>query len=59
VYVTHSLQMSKALMEHGRRHSMIPLSGITHRPTDPAAAANMLNIQVEFLRRALGVPIPE
>jgi len=59
VYVTHSLQMSKALMEHGRRHSMIPLSGITHRPTDPAAAANMLHIQVEFLRRALRVPIPE
>ena len=26
VYVAHSLRMSKALMEHGRRHSMIPLS---------------------------------
>ena len=59
VYVTHSLQLSKALMEHGRRHAMIPLSGITHRPTDEAAAANMLKIQVEFLRRALGIPIPE
>ena len=59
VYVTHSLQMSKALMEHGRRHAMIPLSGITHRPTDEVAADNMLNIQVEFLRRALGIPIPE
>jgi dipeptidyl-peptidase-4 len=59
VYVTHSLQLSKALMEHGRRHAMIPLSGITHRPTDEAAAANMLKIQVEFLRRALGIPTPE
>ncbi len=58
VYVTHSLQLSKALMEHGRRHAMIPLSGITHRPTDEAAAANMLKIQVDFLRRALGVSIP-
>jgi dipeptidyl-peptidase-4 len=56
VYVTHSLRMSKALMENGRRHSMIPLSGITHRPTDEVAAANMLKIQVEFLHRALGVP---
>ena len=46
-------------MEHGRRHAMIPLSGITHRPTDEVAADNMLNIQVEFLRRALGIPIPE
>jgi dipeptidyl-peptidase-4 len=59
VYVTHSLQMSKALMEHGRRHAVIPLSGITHRPTDEVAAANMLKIQVEFLRRALAIPLPE
>ena len=34
VYVAHALRMSKALMEAGRRHAMIPLSGITHRPTD-------------------------
>jgi dipeptidyl-peptidase-4 len=55
VYVTHALQMSKALMEAGRRHAMIPLSGITHRPIDEHAAENMLTIQVEFLRRSLGV----
>jgi dipeptidyl-peptidase-4 len=47
VYVTHALQMSKALMEAGRRHAMIPLSGITHRPIDERAAENMLNIEVE------------
>jgi dipeptidyl-peptidase-4 len=55
VYVAHSLLMSKALMEAGRRHSMIPLSGITHRPIDERAAENMLLIEVEFLRRALGI----
>ncbi len=38
---------------------MIPLSGITHRPTDEAAAENMLKIEVEFLRRALDLPVPE
>lgn len=38
----------------GRRHAMIPLSGITHRPVDPAAAQAMLGIEVGFLRRALG-----
>jgi dipeptidyl-peptidase-4 len=59
VYVAHSLLMSKALMEAGRRHSMIPLSGITHRPTDEAAAENMLKIEVEFLRRALDMPLPD
>ena len=40
-------------MEAGRRHAMIPLSGITHRPIDPAAAEAMLEIEVEFLHRAL------
>jgi dipeptidyl-peptidase-4 len=53
VYVAHSLLMSKALMEAGRRHSMIPLSGITHRPTDERAAEAMLLIEVDFLKRAL------
>ena len=55
VYVTHALQMSKALLEAGRRHAMIPLSGITHRPIDARAAENMLRIEVEFLQRSLGV----
>jgi dipeptidyl-peptidase-4 len=55
VYVTHALQMSKALMEAGRRHAMIPLSGITHRPIDERAAENMLKIEAEFLERSLGV----
>jgi dipeptidyl-peptidase-4 len=58
VYVTHALQMSKALMEAGRRHAMIPLSGITHRPIDEHAAENMLTIEVEFLRRSLGIEVP-
>ena len=43
------------LLEAGRRHSLIPLSGITHRPVDPVAAENMLRIEVEFLQRALGI----
>ena len=55
VYVAHSLRMSRALMEGGRPHSLIPLSGITHRPVDPAAAENMLLIEVDFLRRSLGI----
>jgi dipeptidyl-peptidase-4 len=55
VYVANSLLLSKALLEAGRRHSLIPLSGITHRPVDPTAAENMLKIEVEFLQRALGI----
>jgi dipeptidyl-peptidase 4 len=56
VYVVHSLRMSQALMAAGRPHAVIPLSGITHRPTDPVAAERMLMIEVSFLRRALGDP---
>ena len=37
---------------------MIPLSGITHRPIDPAAAENMMKIEVDFLRRSLGIADP-
>jgi dipeptidyl-peptidase-4 len=47
--------MSKALMEAGRRHTFIPLSGITHRPVEPASAEALREIEVDFLRRALGV----
>jgi dipeptidyl-peptidase-4 len=54
VYAAHSLRMSRALMEAGRRHAFLPLSGITHRPVDPAAAEAMLEIEVEFLRHSLG-----
>lgn len=46
--------MMKTPMEAGRRRAVIPLSGITHRPVDPAAAQAMLEIEVGFLRRALG-----
>ncbi len=53
VYAVHALRMSKALMEAGRAHSMIPLSGLTHRPRDPVAAERMLILEVEFLHRAL------
>lgn len=59
VHVVHSLLMSKALMAAGRRHSMIPLSGITHRPVDETAAENMLLIEVGFLRRGLGLISPK
>jgi dipeptidyl-peptidase-4 len=59
VYAAHTLRLSKALMEAGRPHAFIPLSGITHRPTDPAAAEAMLQIEVDFLWRALAVAEPQ
>ena len=58
VYVANTLRLSQALMEAGRLHSVIPLSGITHAPSRPDVAENMLLLQVRFLRDALGLPEP-
>jgi dipeptidyl-peptidase-4 len=55
VYVANTLRLSKALMEAGRFHSVIPLSGITHAPSQPEVAENLLLLQVRFLREALGL----
>ena len=58
VYVANTLRLSRALMEAGRLHSVIPLSGITHAPSQPEVAENLLLLQVRFLRNALGLREP-
>jgi dipeptidyl-peptidase 4 len=58
VYVANTLRLSRALMEAGRLHSVIPLSGITHAPSQPEVAENLLLLQVRFLRDALGLREP-
>ena len=54
VVVAHSLQLSQRLMEHGRPHTVLPLSGVTHMTPQEEVAENLLLLQVEFLQRALG-----
>ena len=56
VYVANTLQLSQRLLEAGRPHTVLPLSGITHAPRDPEVAENLLLLQVRFLRDALGIP---
>jgi dipeptidyl-peptidase-4 len=56
VFVAHSLRMSSALLAAGYPHSVLPLSGITHITSQETVAENMLLFQVEFLKRALGLP---
>ena len=58
VYVANTLQLSRRLLEAGRPHAVLPLSGITHAPRDPEVAENLLQLQVRFLRDALGIPEP-
>ena len=55
VFVAHSLRLSSALLAAGYPHSVLPLSGVTHMTPQEVVAENMLMLQVDFLRQALGV----
>ncbi len=55
VVVAHSLRLSSALLAAGRPHSVLPLSGVTHMAAQEEVAENLLLLQVDFLRSALGL----
>ncbi|MDG2160699.1 MAG: prolyl oligopeptidase family serine peptidase [Acidimicrobiales bacterium] len=54
VVAAHTLQFSRALLEAGRPHRVLPISGVTHMTPQPEVAENLLLVQLEFLREALG-----
>ncbi|GFH37747.1 S9 family peptidase [Streptomyces pacificus] len=54
VVVAHSLRLSSALLAAGRPHELIPLTGVTHMTPQEQVAENLLLLQADFLRRALG-----
>jgi len=56
VFVAHSLRLSSALLAAGYPHSVLPLSGVTHMTPQEVVAENMLTLQVDFLKEALGLP---
>jgi dipeptidyl-peptidase-4 len=55
VVAAHSLRLSRALLEAGRPHTFLPLSGVTHMTPQEVVAENLLRVQVAFLRDALGL----
>jgi len=55
VTVAHTLRLSTALLAAGRPHSVLPLSGVTHMASQEEVAENLLLLQVDFLRTALGI----
>ena len=55
VVVAHTLRLSRALLEAGRPHTVLPLSGVTHMTPHEVVAENLLLVQLDFLRRALGL----
>ncbi|HTF53723.1 MAG TPA: prolyl oligopeptidase family serine peptidase, partial [Pseudonocardia sp.] len=54
VVAAHTLRLSAALLAAGRPHSVLPLSGVTHMTPQEEVAENLLLLQVDFLRAALG-----
>jgi dipeptidyl-peptidase-4 len=53
VVVAHTLQLSAALFEAGRRHELTLHPHVTHLSRSEAATENLLRLQLDFLRRAL------
>lgn len=56
VVAAHTLRLSQALLEAGRAHSVLPLSGVTHMTPQETVAENLLLLQVDWLRDALRLP---
>ncbi|MDA3650301.1 prolyl oligopeptidase family serine peptidase [Saccharopolyspora indica] len=54
VVLAHALRLSAALTAAARPHTVLPLPGVSHMPTDETTSENLLLLQVDFLRKALG-----
>ena len=54
VVPAHALRMSSALLAAGRPHEFVPLTGATHMGGSSEATANLIHLELDFLRRALG-----
>lgn len=55
VVVAHTLKLSAALLAAGRPHEVLPLTGVTHMTPQEEVAENLLLLQVDFLKRSLGM----
>ena len=55
VVVAHTLRLSGALLAAGRPHQVLPLTGMTHMADDEVVDENLNLLQLEFVRRSLGI----
>ncbi len=55
VYVANTLRLSTALFEAGRHHELVLIPNATHLTRSEAVTENLLRVQLDFLRRSLGV----
>ncbi|HTW04726.1 MAG TPA: prolyl oligopeptidase family serine peptidase [Streptosporangiaceae bacterium] len=54
VVVANTLRLSAALLAAGRPHTVLPLAGTTHMALQENVAENLLVLEADFLKRALG-----
>jgi dipeptidyl-peptidase-4 len=54
VFVAHTLRLSQRLLESGRAHTLLPLTGMTHMATGEEAAEHLAALEMQFLAKALG-----
>ncbi len=55
VVAAHTLRLSTALLGAAAPHQVLPLSGVTHMTPQEAVAENLLWLQLDFIRRSLGM----
>jgi dipeptidyl-peptidase-4 len=53
VVVAHTLRLSQRLLEAGRPHAVLPLTGVTHMASQEDVAENLLHLQMAFIADAL------
>jgi dipeptidyl-peptidase-4 len=60
VVVAHTVRLSAALLEAGRRHELVLLPNVTHMSNARSTEERLLLLELDFLRRSLGMtPTPE
>lgn len=55
VLVSNSLKLSSALLEAGKAHEVLPLTGVTHMTPQEVVAENLMLLELDFLNRALQI----
>ncbi|HJM29394.1 MAG TPA: prolyl oligopeptidase family serine peptidase [Acidimicrobiales bacterium] len=55
VVAAHTFQLSQALLEAGKPHEVLPLSGVTHMTPQETVAENLLRIQLRFIQKSLSI----
>lgn len=55
VVAAHTMRLSRALLEAGRPHEVLPLSDVSHMTPQDVVAENLLILQLAFLQRALAL----